>query len=85
MVLLISLQTFLTACDLATSDVAKKAAQAYGVPAWPVAGRGVAEELGKACPVTIDESGNQLTPCPHLYAWLGRLHKYKKELEVKPK
>ena len=52
------------------------------IPAWPKAGAAVADELDKYCPVMTDEFGRMRPTCPALDLWLGRVTKFKDEIEV---
>lgn len=59
----------LTGCAVSTSSC----------PPFPVADKKAGDELAAAC-IAKDTKENY---CPNLFAWLGKVHKLEKQLEVK--
>lgn len=57
---------------------------ACSVPPFPEGGKVVKVELDRACPITIDEPGQERSTCPAIDAWLARLFVFKQQLEVMP-
>ncbi len=74
-----------TGCATTNSDLqaAEERAAASTTPPWPSAGPLVAAELDRVCPITIRSDGTKVSNCPAIDEWLGRLVKFKKQLETR--
>ena len=54
------------------------------IPAWPVGGAAVADELDRVCPTRNPETGAAQNTCPAINDWHARLFQYKQQLEANP-
>lgn len=74
-----------TGCATTNSDMKAAAgpSAASTMPPWPLAGAAVANELDRVCPITIRADGTKVSNCPAIDEWLGRLGKFKLQLEAK--